>query len=84
MSIAISSAVSGLHAAGVRLEASARRFATADASPTDTAPGATAQFDPSAEALEQVDARLSFLANAKTLEITQEMVKRLFELTDRS
>jgi flagellar basal-body rod protein FlgC len=35
-----------------------------------------------AEALEQATARASFMANAKTLEVTQDMVKRLFELTD--
>src|SRR3990172_976533 len=33
-----------------------------------------------AEAFEQASARASFLANAKTLQITQDMVKQLFEL----
>jgi hypothetical protein len=33
-----------------------------------------------AEAFEQATARASFLANAKTLQITQDMVKQLFEL----
>jgi hypothetical protein len=32
------------------------------------------------EALEQATARASFMANAKTLQVTQEMVKQLFEL----
>ena len=32
------------------------------------------------EAFEQATARASFIANAKTLQVTQEMVKRLFEI----
>jgi flagellar basal body rod protein FlgC len=39
-----------------------------------------AEVDLVAEAFEQASARASFLANAKTLQITQDMVKRLFEL----
>jgi hypothetical protein len=43
----------------------------------DTAP---AEANLAAEALEQATARASFIANAKTLQITQAMVKQLFEL----
>ncbi len=32
------------------------------------------------EAFEQATARASFIANAKTLQVTQEMVRRLFEI----
>jgi flagellar basal body rod protein FlgC len=39
-----------------------------------------AEVDLAAEAFEQASARASFLANAKTLQITQDMVKQLFEL----
>jgi flagellar basal body rod protein FlgC len=38
------------------------------------------EVDLAAEAFEQASARASFLANAKTLQITQDMVKQLFEL----
>ncbi len=41
-----------------------------------------AEFDLAAEALEQADARLSFTANAKVFQVSQDMVKRLFELAD--
>ncbi len=39
-----------------------------------------AEVNLAAEAFEQASARASFLANAKTLQITQDMVKQLFEL----
>jgi flagellar basal body rod protein FlgC len=121
MSIAIYNALSGIRAATLRLDASARRVAAATgvqspnagapvyvltpagrASPVapvgptvgvrNTAPvwmaayrndgggAAGASVDLAAEALEQASARSLFLANAKTLQVTQDMVKRLFEL----
>jgi flagellar basal body rod protein FlgC len=121
MSIAIYNAMSGIRAATVRLEASARRVAAATGvqSPSAGAPvyiltpasqarpvepvgptagvrntapvwmaayqndadgAAGASVDLAAEALEQASARSLFLANAKTLQVTQDMVKRLFEL----
>jgi hypothetical protein len=43
---------------------------------------ANADVDLGAEALEQAEARTSFMANAKVLEVSQDMVKRLFELAD--
>ena len=39
-----------------------------------------AEVDLAQEAFEQASARASFIANAKTLQVTQEMVKQLFEI----
>lgn len=134
---AISSAVSGMRAATLRLEASARNVANVSsrgalpsagaagpqvyllvrvdqtslagpgagggtkAAVRNVSPAWMAAYDPDAsfadadgmvaapnvdlmsETLEQVSAEISFMANVKTLQATQEMVKRLFELTDQ-
>jgi flagellar hook protein FlgE len=40
----------------------------------------TGEVDLAQEAFEQATARASFMANAKVLQVTQDMVKRLFEL----
>ena len=53
-----------------------------NAAPLWMADAGAGNADMAHEALEQADARISFLANAKTLEVAQEMVKRLFELAD--
>jgi flagellar basal-body rod protein FlgC len=54
----------------------AATFADADSPPAE--PNA----DLAGEAVEQVSAEIAFRANAKTFETMQDMVKRLFDLTD--
>jgi hypothetical protein len=81
MSIAVSTAISGMRTAALRLEASARHVAGAGATTTEASTSA-GDADLAAEALEQASARASFMASAATLRITQDMVKRLFEVAD--
>jgi hypothetical protein len=68
--------------AGVRNSAPVWMAAYQDDAGAGEADGlaAGADVDLAAEAFEQATARASYMANAKTLQITQEMVKRLFEL----
>lgn len=115
---AISSAVSGMRVATLRLEASARNVAAASSAraphvyvlvppsppvPSPAPAGATApvrnvsatwmaSYAPDAgsdgaadligETMEMAMAESSFIANARTLETAQAMVKRLFDLAD--
>lgn len=62
--------------------ASVRAVAPVWMAAAESEPAPEPDVDLGAEAQEQAGARTSFLANAKTLEVAQEMVKRLFELED--
>ena len=91
---AMSSAVAAMRAAEARLQLSAARIAQMGGSPS--APGgwltgadtsspvwlAGAQVDPAGELLDQVEAGASFVANLKTLETIQDLVKRLYGLAE--
>jgi flagellar basal body rod protein FlgC len=65
---------------GVSTRSSSPAWMAVQQDGTGEAGAVRAEVNLAQEAFEQATARASFIANAKTLHVTQEMVKRLFEI----